>query len=410
MMQIEKIESYHDLLCLLKSCLWDTEYKSSGIIDYKKLYSQFIMHAIVALPIKQLKSFVGIDEELRNQWKNEAYRVIYNHIRISQIQKELIQKLKEQNIKFVILKGSSATCYYPDPSLRLMGDVDIMTCREDFDKAESLLQSFCAIIPEDKIESERHTDYIYKGVVIELHKRFASFNDPEKTQYLDNLILMNISDNTKLNDEINGLVLLQHINQHLETGIGLRQIIDWIYYVNSYLDDENWKTHFAVRTKRVGLDKLAITVTKLCKDYLGLNSSITWCDTADNSLCKELLLYILESGNFGINKKNNDDAVSNVIIKYKNPFDMLKGFQKNGRKNWKAAQKNKILVPFAWMYESVKLIKTAWGRKIHGHSFLKGYIDSRSRRKLMRKLGARDISLGTAKHIDGKLINEKQHR
>ena len=405
----DKIELFYDLLCLLKSCLWNTEYKPDGEPKYEEIYSQFVSHAIVAMPAEQIKTTNGIDEEVRKKWVNHAYYVIYNHIKIERIQDELIQKLKEQNIRFVILKGSSASCYYPNPSLRMMGDIDIMPCREDYNKAANILYSLCSIAPEHTNESERHLNFMYKGIVVELHQRFSSFTDIAKTQYLDNLILTNISKDTKLCDEINGLVLLQHINQHLETGIGLRQIIDWIYFVNSYLNDINWITHFESNAKRVGLDTLAITITKMCKDYLGLNDSITWCDMAEKALSDELLVYILESGNFGANRCNNTDAVSNIIIQYQNPIDMLKEFQKKGVRNWTAVQKNKLLIPFAWLYETIQFLKIALERKVNGSHFLKGYIDSRARRRLMHKLDARDISLGIAKLVDGKATIEKLH-
>ena len=39
----------------------------------------------------------------------------------------------------------------------------------------------------------------------------------------------------------NGLVLLGHINQHLEEGLGLRQILDWALYVDKALDDDAWE-------------------------------------------------------------------------------------------------------------------------------------------------------------------------
>ena len=88
---------------------------------------------------------------------------------------------------------------------------------------------------------------------------------------------------------------------------------------------------------------------------------------------------------------------------------MLREFQKNGIRNWEAARKNKRLLPFAWAYETVQFVKKAYTRKISGNNFLNGFIDSRSRRKLMRKLGAKDISLGTVRNIEGKYINDKQH-
>lgn len=50
----------------------------------------------------------------------------------------------------------------------------------------------------------------------------------------------------------NGLILLGHINQHLSSGLSLRQIIDWYYYVQSELDDEFWNNEFKLKPKLSG--------------------------------------------------------------------------------------------------------------------------------------------------------------
>ena len=99
----------------------------------------------------------------------------------------------------------------------------------------------------------------------------------------------------------NGLVLLEHINQHLEEGLGLRQILDWALYVDKALDDDAWEYTFAPVVRRLGLERLAITVTRMCQLYLGLRSDITWCASADEKVCDSLMNYIMEQGNFGRN-------------------------------------------------------------------------------------------------------------
>lgn len=410
MKKVDVIDEYEDLLNLLKASLWGLDYNPTKKIDYKKIYRQCMAHAIIAMPAKHIQFLHDIDKSLYEKWEKDIFLIIYRYQVVNKVQNEIVELLQSHGVRFVILKGSSASCYYINPSLRVMGDIDIMPCRKDFYRAARILEEICIKKQTNEVESERHIEYVYKNVLVELHRRFASFSDPDKAQYLDDLILENISENTILSDEINGLVLLQHINQHLEVGVGLRQIIDWMYYTYCYLDDEKWNAYFSKLADNLGLGTLAITVTKICKVYFGMNKHITWCDMADDSLCRELLQYILQSGNFGINRKTNADATSNVFIKYKNPMDMLKEFQKEGYKKWNAVKKYKILKPFAWLYEAIQFIKLAIRRKMSSHNFLDGYIDSRSRRKLMRKLGARDISSGTAKHIDGKMINDKKSR
>lgn len=51
--------------------------------------------------------------------------------------------------------------------------------------------------------------------------------------------------------------------------------------------------------QKAGAEDLAKIVTKMCQMKLGLRTDIVWCNDADDIVCKELLDYIMENGNFG---------------------------------------------------------------------------------------------------------------
>lgn len=54
----------------------------------------------------------------------------------------------------------------------------------------------------------------------------------------------------------NGLVLLAHVNQHLGSGLGLRQILDWQMFVDAHLTDELWERGFQHAAQQIGMEKL----------------------------------------------------------------------------------------------------------------------------------------------------------
>ena len=47
----------------------------------------------------------------------------------------------------------------------------------------------------------------------------------------------------------NGLVLLAHMRSHIRVGLGLRQMIDWMMYVERELDDAFWASEFQAAAK-----------------------------------------------------------------------------------------------------------------------------------------------------------------
>lgn len=261
------------------------------------------------------------------------------------------------SVPYVVLKGTSAAMNYPKPSLRAMGDIDILVRPEDFEKATQEL-----LAADYRIESDKNIRHLNltspDNQEIELHHYFSSSNDQKQNQILDELIYEGI--NERRTAEIdgytfpvlprlqNGLVLLAHINQHLGTGLGLRQIIDWMCYVERELDDDFWKNEFSLIADSIGMRKLAVIVTAMCAEYLGLVQSITWwteCD--DPSACAELMEYILSHGNFGC--KDGSSSAVKVVRNWKSLWDGLRYAQESGKRVYPVFRKYKILTPFAWI-------------------------------------------------------------
>ena len=308
-------------------------------------YDEMIAHGIVALPALVLND-LSLPEDLLDQWRIAILQQLSYYGKYKYAQNRLTLR-----IPYIILKGTTAAQYYPHPEYRMMGDIDIMTKREDFDKAyQNLLDSGYHITKD----TERETVFVKNGIVIELHRYFASLNDPRQCKYLDDLIIDNINPSHILPDLINGLVILEHIGQHLEHGLGLRQIIDWMMFVDKCLPDEKWMD-FRPLAQEIGLEQLAKTTTRLCEIYLGLPER-QWCADVDNNLCEKLMNYILSSGNFG-NKWTSSEAVSQTVFTYtRGPVATIKWLQERGLVNWQAAQKYKILRPFAWVYQGIRYI------------------------------------------------------
>ena len=151
-------------------------------------------------------------------------------------------------------------------------------------------------------------------------------------------------------DKENGLVLLAHACQHLRNAqLGLRQVIDWMMFVHSYLDDEKWSEEFQPFVTQFGLEKAAVTLTYLCQKWLGLPDQIKWCESADEQQAKELLELVLSNGNFG-RKAETNKVVEGLGIEFAEE-GFFRVLQATGLRTWSAAQKHECLRPFAWLYQ-----------------------------------------------------------
>ena len=279
-------------------------------------------------------------------------------------QDKLIRLLDANEIPCVILKGSAAAQYYPKPHLRAMGDVDFLVPKDMFETAIILLESngyeyHHGKTQDRKIPEEvRHIGYMKNGVEYEIHHHFSS-----RGFDIDNYLNLPIKKECRVLDGYripvfpdieNGLILLGHINQHLVAeNLGLRQIIDWLMYFNKVMDQEIWNNQFAPIAEKVGLKKLAVNVTKMCVNYLGLRNCDYIKKEADEDVSDLLLNMIFESGNFGSklssNQKKTDGVISFGLYNIKkNGF--FSYFQDMGLRKWKLCQKYSVFKPLAWIY------------------------------------------------------------
>lgn len=95
-------------------------------------------------------------------------------------QSQLIKLLEENSIPAVIIKGAAASMYYPHPTLRSMGDVDVLVKRIDVDKATDLLTTNGYNLIHEMREDYHHYNYSKDSISIELHKRLGIIDDSDE--------------------------------------------------------------------------------------------------------------------------------------------------------------------------------------------------------------------------------------
>ena len=332
------------LLELLKANFFDVSPIIPEDTNWESVYKAAKMQCIVPLISSRIPG------EYKNEWLEVSFQSKAHFMQMIYEQNCLVSLFKDNEIPFVILKGTSAAIYYPIPSLRSFGDIDIYISEEYLITAQSLLEEKgYQFIKTDESEYV----YVKNGISIELHIKITGtyYKDIEKTiiNGLNNAVEYSIN-NCRfpgLPSYENGISLLGHIMHHLKSyGIGLRQIIDWMMYVHNELDDCAWTNHFRSLAEEAGLDKLAINVTFMCKKWLGLPDDITWCKSADEDVADQLLVRILNDGNFGCDRA----PYENIRISIKNE-GLFSHLQTSGIANWRLAQKHAVFKPFAWLYQ-----------------------------------------------------------
>ena len=382
----------NQMIDIIKYSIWGN---GSTTAINKDVFEEMRKQAIATLPAPYLSSLT-MPIDLQQEWKT----LIFEQLMFT-TQCNYMQSILPITVPYVILKGTSVAKYYPYPDYRMMGDIDIMTRREDLEIAcEQLMEAgYC-------VEKSLNREISLKknNIEVELHRRFATLNDPAKAKRLDDLIIENINPSHVLPDPINGLVVLEHISQHMEGGLGLRQIIDWMMFVDKCLPDDKWP-EFQKLADEIGLEQLAVVTTRMCEIYLGLPHR-EWCAGADEDLCSQLMDYVMLCGNFG-NKKTSDSDISKNAFSYAStPKAAFRLLQKQGLSNWKAAQKHKGLRHFAWIYQAFRYAMRGLRREKAVLKLKTEFTEAMKRKEMFDALGVATVAKGPIVYRDGKYVKE----
>lgn len=320
----------------------------------KETVDELVRHTVFGLPY-EIKSEFKIDEDVFNYWQSIMVQQIARYQNIKYEQERLTKLLEFEGLIPVILKGSSAAMYYNNPAYRIVGDIDIMIFPNNeatFEKASSILvnQGY-----KKSSEERRHVEFFKGNIEVELHRRFdnnKSKGDIELRKILnDSKPVKRIIDGRQFysfDDYINGIVLLQHINFHIKSGLGLRQIIDWLMFASKVLYGKPKETEqYMALAEKIGLEKLAVHVQRLGELFFGMQEQ-DWSKQANDVLCTQLFYVICDYGNFG---QGQDEVKKWSVFALSGVFPPFSSIQKHGIENWRAAQKHKILRPFAWIYQ-----------------------------------------------------------
>ena len=351
---------YETVLLLVRKSMYPSYTESVSVSDWEALFQELRDQAVLTIPTNALAE-IAPPQEYTKIIRNVSFsiRTMHRHL---MAQDDVVRLFQEEAIGFVILKGLAVARYYPKPEYRSLGDIDIAVLHDDYERARQILLQN----DYEEVESPyiKHSVYEKNGLCFELHKYFTSTNDAAKATVIEELIQDGIRHPVNFELEgysfpvlppfADGIMLLEHMSQHLESGIGLRHLLDWMVYVSHELDDDTWRGGFCETAETVGLRILAEVATKLCKENLGL-TGITWCDDADDMMCAKLLAHIELRGNFGRKELSPSEKNQKLFINNKGLFYWFRYLQRTGMRI-QSVQRHRLLYPFAWFFRGIELV------------------------------------------------------
>ncbi len=303
---------------LLRSGLWnipadkqyfpllDSQWQEIFQLARKQTVEGVVHDGIMTLPVELFPA-----KDMLYKWTVALDAIERQNRLMDQRIRELVSLLLKEGLKVYLLKGQGVAHCYNEPNHRVCGDIDLyFPTAEEYRLASKLIeQKGIRIETSPGFSSE----YIWKGIQVEHHKRFIDIHNPFMVNRLqdifkselENSIIIEMGGQEVLTPSplMANLVVNTHILKHsLSFGIGLRQLCDSAkicYKYNQSIDGQYLEKLY----RNIGMLRWMHVLNQILVGYLGLAPHYLPFELAKTDNPYWMLNEIMEAGNFGFGDK-----------------------------------------------------------------------------------------------------------
>jgi hypothetical protein len=327
---------YPLFLELLRSALWKKPadpalFHNLGEEAWQSLFEYSITQSATALVVDGISTLpldcvpprqVSIDMLLSVDNVEEA------NAKLNRVLAKVSDDYVSQGLPFILLKGQGNALYYPDPTHRSPGDIDLFFYRDgDCEKAKRWAEKNG--YPFEK-ENVKHSGYHYDGLLIEIHHAAMHFLYRKYNKRFRNKVEEIVRDNQletiQICDTIvkvfpaewNAFYVFAHLFHHfISNGIGLKQVCDWLLMLSARRNDID-KERFTAMARRFDLLKPMRVFARLGVKYLGASPDIFPFELGEDSRFTDLVMDdVLRGGNFGYHRAEYQKHKLSLTLKHK---------------------------------------------------------------------------------------------
>ncbi|WP_448900895.1 nucleotidyltransferase family protein [Eubacterium sp.] len=241
--------------------------------------------------------------ELMTQWFSD-YGLLLRQTAYQELEAERLTHIfTSRGFDVMPLKGSQIRCYYPQPDMRAMGDIDFMVktdgskVQRDVVKQIMLDNGYVPDVLDDgQVDAYKREDN--DNVYVEVHFEFMAKKHPHYDDFIvdwnsllptetDGLYKMSLSDLYYFN-------IGHFVKNMFSKGIGVKNIVDIYVLWHQLSKDEQFKMNS--RLLAAGLNDFNICLVKIADVWFG--------DKEDDGSTELVQEYILCNSEYGFHRNN----------------------------------------------------------------------------------------------------------
>lgn len=255
-------------------------------------------------------------EDAQRRFLERAASIRARNNSLDEMLRFLVQRLREERVHAVLVKGQGVAQTYERPDLRTAGDIDFFFDSAGYERAKAVLAPLSQAAQAEGRHA-KHLALFLASVEIELHGRMrtglssrvdAVIDDVQDEIFSRGAVRywdcggVEVSLPSPDNDAV---IIFTHFLKHFyKGGIGLRQICDWVRLLWTYRDKISRRL-LTVRLQDMGLESEWKAFAAYAVEYLGMPASDMPLYDASGRWRRKagrIHAFILEVGNFGRNR------------------------------------------------------------------------------------------------------------
>jgi len=346
-------DNQQTFFALVKAGLWEQDVHLSqlGQIDFNEVYRLAEEQSVVGLVAAGIEHVVDmkIPQQVALAFAGRALQLEQQGLAMNDFVAKLVEQLRSQDIYALLVKGQGISQCYKRPLWRASGDVDLLLSEGNYEKAKAALLPL-ALDSEQEYKAFKHLGMTMKGgFVVELHGTLHSrlskrvdkgIDKAQKDVFYGGNVRSWKNGETQVflpgvDDDV--IFIFTHILHHFYIeGIGLRQICDWCRLLWTYRKSINHGL-LESRIRKMGLMSEWKAFASVVVDWLGMPVEAMPIYSSDKKWSRKaerIIEFVLESGNFGHNRKAANGKLNSAWNKTQDfarhsrifPWDSVKFF------------------------------------------------------------------------------------
>ena len=292
-------------------------------VDWNEVYQLAQEQSVQGLVLQGIETVQGswfkvhgsplVPKVLLLQWIGEVQVIEQQNKEMNAFVAELIEKLRQNDIYVLLVKGQGIAQCYDKPLWRCSGDVDLFLSDSNYEIAKRVLVPLASEVETEYVGS-KHLGMTIDGWVVELHGSLRVGLPNRINRELDDIQ----TDTFKCGNVrswMNGrtqvfllgkekdivYVFVHFFNHFYKEGVGLRQLCDWCRLMWTYRDEIDVKKIEGC-IQEMGLVSEWKAFYNLASRYLGMpdfGSGLMVHDSRFDKKADRIMEFILKSGNMG---------------------------------------------------------------------------------------------------------------